>query len=298
MKKNLQDTSDIIISREERKRRANKHTKFQWPTYRPTPNLASELDTLRAGALVFTKSLEELQRLRAIRSIGLEAYIKQNDIPRGPERDVTLLPDQKKQKKNDEDVPEEIVEFLEDAPMDMPPLDDPIAEMPMDEPVPDFDQFDPATQQPEMDNWDVPVVDEVAEAFRQEGEGIKPESVDGITLAEALAAPQDELEEPEDSQNENEDVLTARSNKTLAFIKKLHDQSLEDHLSMLTVLHGENKKTAAGLFFQCLVLQTRGYIRVQQASLNGDISIRKGQRWGDDVEISQPVEEIEDSLEF
>ena len=29
----------------------------------------------------------------------------------------------------------------------------------------------------------------------QAGEGIKPESVDGITLAEALAAPQDELEE-------------------------------------------------------------------------------------------------------
>ncbi|KAF9663617.1 hypothetical protein SADUNF_Sadunf17G0070000 [Salix dunnii] len=92
----------------------------------------------------------------------------------------------------------------------------------------------------------------------------------------------------------NEDMNTSGDNqehygwseRTRVAVKCLHASFLiqkkrrqEEVLNLLRLLEGRTKKESARLFYEILVLKSKGYVDVKPTNLNGDILIWKTPRW-------------------
>eukprot|EP00741_Cyanophora_paradoxa_P002651 tig00000615_g2572.t1 len=89
---------------------------------------------------------------------------------------------------------------------------------------------------------------------------------------------EEDLEAP--GQQEAAHAFSARTVKMMNLIKKAlaDEEDDEAHLSLADMTRGKKKKTAAGAFFELLVLSTRGYIRVEQEEPYGDILVRRTEK--------------------
>ena len=71
-------------------------------------------------------------------------------------------------------------------------------------------------------------------------------------------------------------TLTARATRVMRFLENEFADKRTDQLSLLSILEGRKRRTAATSFQEVLVLASKGYIEVEQRGAWSDINIQRG----------------------
>jgi len=155
-------------------------------------------------------------------------------------------------------------------------------------PEPDADEPAPDAPPPDADE-NIVVPEDHAMPEDAQGEGEKPE--------EPAQLPEVQEEEAAEGPQEVKHSFSTRTVKMLSFLQKAFDEAetlagKKAQLNFNDTVRGKKRRTAAGCFFEVLVLNTRGYINVNQQEPYGDIFISKMDKFYESPQISQPSQLI------